>query len=187
MTKKMWSSPVVLVGAVLALSGCTAGPSQPIPESTATPTLPSPASTNAAPAETPTEALADQDELPMPVSAIPGWAAAAVPNADAEEYVTGASGWLSRNTSPRLSIKSESLAAGSYVLQFSCSGDGVITATFQTAEGDPLDAGPVVECANSTTAFDVTITAPGLTTTMSLDGAPTVYALSVQNAPTSAP
>ncbi|MFJ4254149.1 hypothetical protein [Microbacterium sp. NPDC090003] len=166
----------VIIGAVLivgaGLVGCTAGSSDaetPRPSATTTST----------PSPTPTEdASSDEAQLPIPVDEIRAWADTAVPPS---ENVSGAgsfSGWLSQHTSPNHLTNFTSLEAGTFQGQIACRGAG--TLTLSAGELDAEAASDPVPCTNGTIAFEVTTTQTGMSIRLELEGAPTLYAVSLQ-------
>ena len=178
----------VAVAALLtggALSGCTGGDGVAGDGAGGTPS-PTAATPTTTPSASATGAADDEARLPLPVDEIAGWAATAVPSSDAPGFTNAYSGWLSEHTSPRTTSDYLSLPAGHYVVTVACRGEGTITSSFQSLEGEPLDAADR-DCMHSTTTFDVTSTETGMRTVLTLDGAPTIYAVSFQNAEGLAP
>ena len=181
--------PVVLGAMALTVAagvaGCTAeqpaeqpAESSAVETRTSTPAVtPTPDPTAAAAAA----AAADEKLLPMPASDIEGWAEGAVPDSAAEGFQSSFRGWLSQNTSPRQTNIDGRADPGSYLVQFACRGDGTLTMQVSSGEGEP--ASEEVVCENSTTAFAATIPSEGLRIDLTLEGAPTVYAVSFQHAP----
>lgn len=167
-----------LLAPALLLAGCTAA--EPAPS----PSAPSPSGSPSPDPSASAAAAADADEalLPMPVDAIAEWSEAAVPGRESPGHVGTHTGWLSEHTSKNLTIENRSTPAGSYTLQLACRGDGAITATFETLAGEPLPDAPSEHCADSTVAFAFSTTEEGVVSRLSLEGAPTVYALSFQEA-----
>jgi len=116
--------------------------------------------------------------LPIPVDEIRDWAETAVPNSDADGYSAGLSGWLSENTSAHQRSTLTSQEAGAYQAQLACRGEGVLTLTAGELDEEP--SGEPIVCENETIAFDITTEATGMQIVMDLEGAPTIYALSLQ-------
>lgn len=162
----------LILVAGMALAGCTGEPAGPAVGS------PSPSASTPAPTAAPDRADADEALLPMPADEIKEWAATAVPNSDADGYSAGLSGWLSENTSAHQKSTLTSQRAGTYQAQLACRGDGIITLSAGELDEEP-SAEPIV-CENETIAFDITTTATGMQILMDLEGAPTIYALSLQ-------
>ena len=181
--------PVVLGAIALTVAagvaGCTAEqPAEPTAESsavetrTSTPaTTPTPDPTAAAAAA----AAADEELLPIPSSDIEEWATGAVPQPGAEGVQSSFRGWLSQNTSPRQTNIDGRAEAGSYLVQFACRGEGTLTLQVSSSEGEP--ASDEVVCENATVAFGADIPSKGFVFDLTLEGAPTVYAVSLQHAP----
>lgn len=168
----------LLLAPALLLTGCTGAAPAPSPSAPPASDAPTPDPSAAA------AAAADADEalLPMPVEAIAEWSDAAVPGREDAGHVGTHTGWLSEHTSRNLTIENRSTPAGSYALQLACRGDGVITATFESLAGEPLTDAASERCADSTVAFAISTTEEGVVSRLSLEGAPTVYALSFQEA-----
>jgi hypothetical protein len=83
---------------------------------------------------------------------------------------------MSEHTAQHHSATDSTMEPGSYISQIACRGDGTITLTSTALDGTP--ASDSITCANSTTAFDVTLGSVGLQADLLLEGAPTVYAIS---------
>lgn len=175
---------MTLATAAMLLVGCTSGGADaggersgsPSPSASATP---SPTATT-----TPTpnpSASAEAAELPIPPDEIADWAKTAVPGTDDEAYVSGFSGWMSASTSAHHRTDLQSVEPGSYQAQLACRGEGTITLTAGALTGDPEIPGAAepIACTNATIAFDVTTTDTGMRIDLDLDGAPTVYAVSL--------
>ncbi len=171
MSTRRTAEIVLTLLAGVALAGCTAGPSDSASGS------PSPSVTTPAPTPTPDAAKADEALLPLPVDEISDWADTAVPGKDADGYSAGLSGWLSANTSAHQKSTLASQPAGVYQAQIACRGDGVLTVTAGDVDGD--ESAPAIVCENETVAFDIATSATGMQFVMDLDGAPTIYALSL--------
>lgn len=167
----------LILVAGIALAGCTGEPSA-SPSGPASGS-PSPSASTPAPTSTGDAAAADKALLPMPVEEIKDWAETAVPGADAEGAGPILSGWLSENTSPHHKTFLKSQEAGAYQAQLACRGDGTITLTAGELDEEQPSAEPIV-CDDETIAFDVTTAATGMQIVMDLEGAPTIYALSLQ-------
>lgn len=166
----------LILMAGVALAGCTGEPSG---SSTAAPSpSPSPSASASALTATPDAAAADEALLPMPVDEIRDWAETAVPSADAEGSSPILSGWLSENTSAHQKTALQSQEAGAYQAQLACRGDGILTVAAGELDHEP-SAEPIV-CENETIAFDITTAATGMQIVMDLEGAPTIYALSLK-------
>lgn len=168
-----------MAAGLVTLSGCVAG------SEVAEPPAPSPSS--ATPTPDPTAAAiaaaaADEKLLPMPVEDIRDWAEAAVPGTDTEGHQSTYSGWLSQNSSRHQTNTDHTIDAGTYQVQIACRGDGTLTVSVHPIDAEP-EAEPVV-CQNSTIAFDAATATPGLVSELSVDGAPTIYALSFVRAST---
>lgn len=165
------------LGALLTIGiGLTACTGEPTDAETSAPPASAPAST----ATPPADAEADEALLPMPVDEIADWAETAVPKVDPGAGVGVFSGWLSQNTSPHHVTNFRSVEPGEYQAQIACRGDGTIT----VAAGE-LDAEPTADavvCENETIAFDVTTTGTGMSVVLDLEGAPTIYAVSLLKA-----
>lgn len=162
------------IGALLtigaALAGCTGAPTD---AETSAPPASAPTST-----ATPTpDAESDEALLPMPVDEIADWAETAVPASDTGPGAGTFSGWMSEHTSAHHVTDFSSVESGSFQGQIACRGEGAIT----LGAGD-LDAEPssdAITCENATIAFDVTTTDTGMSIVLDLEGAPTVYAVSL--------
>lgn len=166
---------LILVAGV-ALAGCTGEPSGSDGVS------PSPSASASSPTPTATpDAEADEALLPVPVEDIADWAKTAVAGPDTEGYVFGFSGWMSENSSAHDVTTFTSLAPGSYQAQLACRGGGTITLV--TSELDEEDPSEPVVCTNETIAFDVANTRTGVRFELALEGAPTVNAVSLVEAP----
>lgn len=161
---------LILVAGV-ALAGCTGEASGPASES------PSPSASPPALTATPDAAKADEALLPIPVDEIRDWADTAVPHTGAAGSTPILSGWLSENTSAHHTTELKSQEAGAYQAQFACRGDGIITLTAGDVGEEP--PGEPIVCENETIAFDITTTATGMQIVMDLEGAPTIYAVSL--------
>lgn len=166
---------LILVAGV-ALAGCSGEPSA---SGEGSPS-PSASPSNSAPTATP-DAEADEALLPVPVEDIADWAKTAVAGSDADGYVFGFSGWMSENSSAHDVTTYTSLEPGSYQAQFACRGDGTITLTASELDEESISE-PIV-CANETIAFDVTTARTGVRFELALEGAPTVNAVSLVEAP----
>jgi hypothetical protein len=162
------------IGALLTLgAGLAACTGEPTDAETSAPPASAPTST-----ATPTaDAETDEALLPMSVDEIADWAETAVPKIDPGAGVGVFSGWLSENTSPHHLTNFRSTEPGEYQAQIACRGEGSITLTAGELDADPA-TDPVV-CENATIAFDVTTTETGMSVVLDLDGAPTVYAVSL--------
>ncbi|MER7447179.1 hypothetical protein [Microbacterium sp. NPDC097977] len=167
----------LILVAGIALAGCTGEPSG----SPSGPASGSPSPSASTPAPTTTGDAADADEalLPIPADEIRDWAETAVPGAGAEGSSPILSGWLSENTSPHQKTFLQSQEAGAYQAQLACRGDGTITLRAGELDEEQPSAEPIV-CDDETIAFDVTTAATGMQIVMDLEGAPTIYALSLQ-------
>lgn len=169
------SGATIAAAGLLVLSACSAEPEVPeVAESSSAPAslTPSPDPTAAAMAA----AAADEKLLPLPVDDIKEWAKTAVPGVETEGHQSSYSGWLSEHSSPRLVNTDKTIDAGTYQVQLACRGEGTITVSVH-----PLDTEPgedAVVCQNSTIAFDASTPTPGLVSEFTLDGAPTIYAMS---------
>jgi len=173
-----WFSVATVVG--LAMAGCSVQGDTPEASPSAEAVPPSASST---PSPDPSAlAEADAELLPIPPDEITDWARGAVPNFDADGFVSASSGWLSEHTSTNLVSSDETLAPGDYVVQLACIGDGELTVTLSNLDDEPIGTEPQV-CSRKTIAFDLATTEPGLRTTFTLEGAPTIYAMSVQSVP----
>lgn len=162
----------LILVAGMALAGCTGEPS-------GSPTgSPSPPASTPAPTAGTDGAEADEALLPMPVDEIRDWAATAVPSAGTDGSSPILSGWLSEHTSAHHTTDLKSQEAGAYQAQLACRGDGILTLAAGELDEEP-SAEPIV-CENETIAFDITTAATGMQIVMDLDGAPTIYALSLQ-------
>ncbi|MGN7948805.1 hypothetical protein ACTJKH_08680 [Microbacterium sp. 22215] len=170
-TRRATTIGLILVAGA-ALAGCTAEPSGSATGS------PSPSASTPAPTVSTDAADADEALLPIPVDEIREWAETAVPGSDAEGTSPILSGWLSENTSAHHTTDLKSQEAGAYQSQLACRGDGVITLTAGGLDEEP-SVEPIV-CENETIAFEITTTATGMRIAMDLEGAPTIYALSLQ-------
>lgn len=166
------------IGAVLtvgiALTGCTGAPTDagtPAPSASASP-APTPTPTPTADADT------DAALLPIPVDDIKDWADTAITWADDAQGTGTFSGWLSEHTSAHHLTSFSSVPAGTYQGQIACRGDGTIT--LQAGELDSDPSTEPIECTNATIAFDLTTTGTGMSVTLDLDGAPTIYAVALQ-------
>lgn len=169
-TRRAATIGLILVAGI-ALAGCTGEPS-------GSPTgSPSPAASTPAPTATRDAAAADEALLPIPVGEIRDWAETAVPSAGADGPSPILSGWLSEHTTAHHVTNVTSQAAGAYQAQIACRGDGIISVTAGELEGEP--SGEPVVCENETIAFDITTAATGMQIVMDLEGAPTIYALSL--------
>lgn len=167
----------MLFTSALIVVGCSsANPAPPASGTSPSPTpSPDPSDTAAA------VAAADEADLPMPADDIAAWAATAVPGPDDADYVSAHSGWLSQNTSPTFVIENHRVPADDYTLHLACMGDGEIVVTIETVRGEPLPGGSSTSCAGSTTAQAISIPDDGIVSTLSLMGAPTVFALAFTN------
>lgn len=166
----------VLLVAGIALAGCTGEPTD--AEGTASPT---PSSTVGAPTPTLTpgttaQSEADAARLPMPIGEIGAWSETAVPDPDAPGWAFGLSGWLGESSGHQRSTM-QSLEAGAYQAHIACRGDGTVTATIGELDGEGDAA--TTACTNGTIAIDVTTTRTGLQVLLDLEGAPSVYAVSL--------
>jgi hypothetical protein len=166
----------LILMAGVALAGCSGEPSA---SGEGSPS-PSASTSSSAPTATP-DAEADEALLPVPVEDIADWAKTAVPGPDADGYVFGFSGWMSENSSAHDVTTFTSLAPGSYQAQLACRGDGTITLATSELDEEPISE-PIV-CANETIAFDVTTARTGVRFELALEGAPTVNAVSLVEAP----
>lgn len=171
-TKRQAASLTATAFVVLSLTGCTG----PVADGDAADPTASVGST-ASPAPT-SDARTDEEQLPLPVDEIAAWAETAVPRPSDANRTGALSGWLSQNTSAQQTSEFSSLPAGTYQAQVACRGDGTITVAVSAI--DSASPGDPVTCDNSTIAFDVTIDQPGMTVTLNLTGAPTIYALSLE-------
>ena len=185
--RRVGSTALGAVLGALLLAGCAGGAgsgtsSPPIPSfsadvPTATPTPgPTVASTRAP------EAVAEEAALPLRPDEIVDWAKTAVPAAGSEGWIYAFSGWMSEHTAKNQTSSYQSLPPGDYLVQFACRGEGTIVATMRSPDDQPL-ATPSQSCSNSTVAFDVSTTTEGLRTDLALEGAPTIFAVSIQAAP----
>ncbi|MBN9211614.1 MAG: hypothetical protein BGO45_06265 [Microbacterium sp. 71-36] len=159
--------------AALSLAGCTAeaaGPDSPAPTVSTAPATPSPDAPNP-------DAQSDEALLPIPAAEIGDWAETAVPASEGTALTGRLSGWLSENTSPRQRNSFATLPAGSYQAQLACRGSGTITMSAGELAGDPPTA--TASCSNSTVAFEIPITQTGMTMALELEGAPSIYAISL--------
>jgi len=166
---------MIAAAGMLVMTACTAQPEAEPPTSTnapSAPTAPTPDPTAAAIAA----AAADEKLLPLPVDEIADWAETAVPGASTEGHHSSYSGWMSEHSSRHLTNTDNTIDAGTYQAQLACRGDGVITVSVHPVDAAP--AGEPVVCQNSTIAFDASTSTPGLVSEFTLDGAPTIYALS---------
>lgn len=162
------------IGALLTIGiGLTACTGEPTDAESSAPPASAPTST-----ATPTaDAETDEALLPMPVDEIADWAETAVPASDTGPGAGTFSGWMSEHTSAHHVTDFSSLEPGTFQGQFACRGEGTIT-----LGAGALDAEPTTEeivCENATIAFDVTTTATGMSVVLDLEGAPTIYALSL--------
>lgn len=107
-----------------------------------------------------------------------------MPGPEAEGYQVRYSGWLSEHSSRNLTNTDRTIDAGTYQVQLSCRGEGTITVSVHPLE---VAGGQPVACHNSTIAFAASTPTPGIVSEFSLDGAPTVYAMSFVLLPTPAP
>lgn len=177
MTTRRAATIGLILLAGIALAGCTEEPSGPGVGS------PSPSSSAPVPGETPDDAEADaeaeSDEalLPMPADEIKDWAKTAVPGSDSAGYAFGFSGWLSEHTSGRSVARFESLEPGSYQAQVACRGGGTIALVAGQIDAES-SADPIM-CTDESIAFEVTTVATGVQFELDLDGAPTIYAVSL--------
>lgn len=171
----------------MLLVGCTIGSpdaggdgsGSPSPTASATPSM------TATPTPTPNPSVsAEAAELPIPPDEIADWAKTAVPGSEEEAYATGFSGWMSASTAAHHRTDFRSIEPGSYQAQLACRGEGTITliAGELTDESELDGAGEPIACTNSTIAFDVTTTGTGMRIDLDLDGAPTIYAISLLRA-----
>lgn len=162
--------------AAVALAGCTGGPTD--AEGTATPTPsvavgpPTPTITLG----TTAQSEADAARLPIPIDEIGAWSETAVPDPDAPGWAFGLSGWLGESSGHQRSTM-QSLEPGAYQAHIACRGEGAVTATIGEADGEG-DAATAV-CTDGTIAVDVTTTRTGLQVLLDLEGAPSVYAVSL--------
>jgi hypothetical protein len=157
----------LLVVAGVALSGCTvhngtvAAP--------ATSTSPTPTATDGS------------EQLVMPIDDILEWSQTVVPTTDDEGFAGAFSGWMSQQSSPRHSTSDQSAQAGAYRLTMVCEGESSLAVTVETLDGAVL-AESAADCATSTTtSIDFVTPSEGFTTTLSLEGAPVVYAVAFQD------
>lgn len=160
----------------VALAGCTGLPTG--AEKTASPT-PSASSGQPAPTITPgtsAQSEADAARLPIPIDEIGDWAETAVPDSDVPGWAFGLSGWMGESSAHQGSTM-QSLEPGAYQAQIACRGEGTITATIGELDGEG-DAGTAA-CTNGTIAFDVTTTRTGMQVLLDLEGAPSIYAVSL--------
>lgn len=74
------------------------------------------------------------------------------------------------------------MPSGEYELRFACTGDGTITVAFESLTGEPLPGMRSERCDNSVTSLTVVTTEDGILSRLSLEGPPTVFALSFQAA-----
>lgn len=168
-----------LVASALVLSACTG--EEPAPGTSGAAGTSSPALSPSPDPTASAEAAAAEDaaQLPMRPEEIGAWAESVLP-----EDAGRGSGWLSERTSPVLTISDGTLAAGTYAMRFVCNGRGAITVTFEASgvdgPGEQLAGAPTERCEGSTVSLTVTTPERGLTTRLHLDGAPTVYAYSLQ-------
>lgn len=160
----------------VALAGCSGEPSA---SGEGSPS-PSASTSSSEPTATP-DAEEDEALLPVPVEDIADWAKTAVAGPDADGYVFGFSGWMSENSSANDVTTYTSLEPGSYQAQLACRGDGTITLATSELDEEPISE-PIV-CANETIAFDVTTARTGVRFELALEGAPTVNAVSLVQAP----
>ena len=164
----------VIVVAAVSLAGCTAGePDAATPTPVEMTALPSASPTSTADADIEREKAA----LPIPAEGISDWANTAVPAPEPGEGAGTLSGWMSQSTSPNMLTSFTTLPPGDYQAQIACRGEGTITVTAGEIDAAPA-AGPL-ECDNSTVAFGVQTAQTGLELSLALEGAPTIYAVSV--------
>ncbi|MDQ0729165.1 hypothetical protein [Microbacterium sp. W4I20] len=163
---------LLLAGFVLA--GCSGEPTSSDNVSSSSPS-PSSAQPTATPTPDDTVAAdADAALLPIPVKEISTWAETAVPDASSLKL----SGWLSDNSSAHQKSTMQSFDPGTYQAQIACWGEGEITVSAGEFDGDGM-SDPVV-CANQSIVFNVPITRIGMQVLLDLEGAPSIYAISLR-------
>ncbi|WP_435748530.1 hypothetical protein [Microbacterium sp. PMB16] len=165
------------VGALLVsgviLTACTEARTDPEVASTPSPT------SSVEPSVSPdpdAASRADEALLPLAVDEIPAWAGTAVPDSGASGYVGGLSGWLGENSGHQMSTF-QSLEPGLFQAHLACRGDGEITVTAGELDGE--GAADPLECTNGGVVFDVTTTRTGLRVQLDLEGAPSIFAVSL--------
>lgn len=171
------SGATIAAAALVTLTACAAEPEAPeVAESSSAPAIPTPSVDPTAAAMA--AAAADEKLLPLPVDEIGEWAKTAVPGVETEGHQSSYSGWLSEHSSPRLINTDRTIDAGTYQVQLACRGEGTITVSVHPLDTEPDTGDEPIVCQNSTIAFDASTPAPGLVSEFTLDGAPTIYALS---------
>ncbi|WP_312169231.1 hypothetical protein [Microbacterium sp.] len=176
-----------LATAAVLLVGCTSGGADAGGEGSPTPSPSASVTLTATPTPTPNPSVsAEAAELPIPPDEITEWAKTAVPGSKDEAYAAGFSGWMSASSAAHHTTDLTSMEPGSYQAQLACRGDGTITliaGELTDEPGTPVTAAPgsaePIACTNSTIAFDITTAETGMRIELDLDGAPTIYAVSV--------
>jgi hypothetical protein len=173
-----------LATAAVLLVGCTSGGVDAGGEGSPTPSPSASVTLTATPTPTPNPSVsAEAAELPIPPDEITEWAKSAVPSTEDDAYTAGFSGWMSASSAAHHTTDLRSVEPGSYQAQLACRGEGTISVVAGELTDDldviGIPGAQPIACTNSTIAFDITTAETGMRIELDLDGAPTIYAVSV--------